>query len=117
MTGVPPSYQMSEFAETDVEAGQLLRGKFSDAPDIQVEMNFYETFSTVTLLQLVTRHPNLPGQMADGAVSIGLQFQMLISQTAVNPELNHVLELGWHPEFDVDQDGNPINEPIEGETQ
>ena len=112
ITDAPPSYQLVEFGDAD-EVGQLLAKAFADAPEVQVELSRYETFNAITLLQLVTRHPDLPKLMATGAESIGRQLQTHLGQVTDSPEIDQTLEYGWHPEFDVDPDGNPV----EGEDQ
>lgn len=110
ITNAPPSYQLIEFADDDLEAGRLLAEAFTDAPAIQVACTFHEVFCTITLLQLILRHPDLPDRLAAGAEEIGRQFQTHLSQAANCPEIDALLETGWHPEFDVDQAGNPVGE-------
>jgi hypothetical protein len=85
----------------------------SDKTPLDIRINILELWVLISLLQLTTRHPDLPEQMKQFAIHHGRQFQKAIA--TAHPEANQVIEMGWNTRFDVDKSGSFVNphEPLE----
>jgi hypothetical protein len=99
-TGVPRAYQLSEHVENEIQCAALLKKHFKDAQPIDVNLSPGEAFSVVGLLQVATRHEEIPPGIYMNAIAYGRAIQTGLSQTLESKEVYEVLEAGWDPEND-----------------
>lgn len=58
-----------------------------------------EVWLTLSIVQAVTRHPDLPDAMMGVVVGIGRQIQAYLA--GIHPHANDLMDAGWDPDQDV----------------
>lgn len=79
----------------------------SDDTEIEVTIDIKQAWVLVSGLQLLCRHPGVSPQMKDIWTHTGRQFQEAI--LVEHPEAEELMEMGWNTDFDVDEDGEFVN--------
>lgn len=80
----------------------------SDDTEIETTIDIKQAWILVNGLQLLCRHPGVSQAMKDIWTHIGRQLQEAI--VTLHPEAEELLEMGWNPDFDVDENGKPVRQ-------
>lgn len=72
---------------------------------VVIDIAIRDLYLVVNALQLAMIHPGLHEPLRCWMEEIGIRCQDVI--TAVLPEVEELLELGWHREYDVYSDDDP----------
>lgn len=88
---------------------EVLQKVMSDDTTIELEIDIMQAWLLVCGLQLLTRHPEVSQQMKDIWTHTAREFQEVILE--VHPEAEELIEMGWNEDFDVDENGNFVNQP------
>ncbi len=99
---------MSEQPIDEQEYMAIVTRVMQDKSRLDIQINIREIWLLISGLQLVTRHPGISEYMKDAITHIAMEFQVVVENKY--PETHELLEMGWNTGFDVDGDGNPINE-------
>jgi hypothetical protein len=97
----------NNFPLSEKEMMEITKRVMSDKSPLDIRINIMELWVLISLLQLVTRDPELSEMMKQFATHHGKQFQKVIADT--HPEANQVIELGWNTRFDVEKSGSFVN--------
>lgn len=86
---------------TDAEAEEIMKQAFARADGglIEIQLDAISAFTLIGLLQLATRHPQLPENAGLIAISLGAALQARLVE-ACGPELGQLIEYGWHKHYD-----------------
>jgi hypothetical protein len=87
----------------------------SDKTPLPVTIDIMQAWLLISGLQLACRHPEMDDKMRKALTHTARQFQAAI--VAVHPEADELINMGWDTSFDVDKDGNFINEAKEDEAK
>lgn len=86
--------RMTKFPLSDEEILEI--SKLVDSQEsIPLIILLQDAFMMTTLLQLTSRNSDLPQGFLEFAERMGHYFQTAV--TALHPETEKLLELGWHP--------------------
>lgn len=85
-----------------------------DKTPLTVDIDIQSAWMLVSALQLTTRHPEISDVMKGILTKIARQFQGRIVET--HPEAEELLEMGWNEAYDVDEDGDFVNQVVVGGT-
>ncbi len=88
---------------------EILKEVMSDDSPLTVKMDIMQAWMLVSGLQLLTRHPEVNQQLKDMWTHTARQFQEAILEQ--HPEAEELIEMGWNTDFDVDENGNFVNQP------
>lgn len=81
----------------------------SDKTPLQVDIDIMSAWLLISGLQLAVKHPGISVHMKKHLTRIGRAFQARIVEH--HPEAEELLEMGWNSEFDVDENGDFVNQP------
>ncbi len=80
-----------------------------DDTPLTVTIDIMQAWILVSGLQLLCRHPLVSQHMKDIWTHSGRQFQEAILE--VHPDAEELMEMGWNEDFDVDENGDFVNQP------
>lgn len=81
----------------------------SDDTEIETVIDIKQAWVLVSGLQLLCRHPEVSEQMKTIWTHTGRQLQEAI--VTLHPEAEELIEMGWNTDFDVDTNGDFVNQP------
>jgi len=84
--------------------GQVMR----DKSPLTVSLSIMEAWVLVSNLQLAHRHPGTSDAMKEYVQTIAKRFEAAIVE--IHPEAEPLIEMGWNPQFDVDENGDFIED-------
>jgi hypothetical protein len=88
-------------ADSYTEDKEAIMGNIlEDGARVQITLTIAEAWMTVSAVQLVLRHPDIHMKMRIQLEHIARQFHPVIAEVSVEAE--RLLEMGWHPEYDVE---------------
>lgn len=93
----------------DEAAMAIMRQALTDAPEMLLSLDAITAFTLVGLLQLVMRHPHLSLRQKAIAGSIAHQLAGALTAATQSRALGQLLDYGFDPDHDRDQDGRPIS--------
>jgi hypothetical protein len=83
----------------------------SDMTPVRANMSIQQTWILISAIQLASRHPGLNRSMKRVLTEIIQEHQKAI--LALHPEAEELLNMGWNPETDVDENGvRPTLKPV-----
>lgn len=93
----------------DSDALRTLFDAMQNATPINLEIEPFEAFTLIGLLQLNTRHPGLSANSNNVAIKIARQLQTLLTLATGSDDLHTLIEHGFNPRHDRNQHGQPIH--------
>ena len=97
---------MDELEEKFLE---ITKKVMSDDTPLPVMIDIMQAWLLVSGLQLLIKHPDVSQQMKDVWEHTARQFQEAIVE--LHPEAKELIEMGWNTDYDVDENGNFVNQP------
>lgn len=85
--------------QRDREMAEALLVELRSAPPIKVELDAYNAYKLVGLLQLAIRHPLVNQRMPWAAVMV---HAMVDALSAIGPVTARTMEMGFDPAFDIE---------------
>lgn len=87
---------------SEAEAEEIMKLAFARADGglIEIQLDAMSAFTLIGLLQLATRHPDLPPSTNLVAKSLAAALQGRLI-TACGPEIGQLIEYGWHTQYDI----------------
>lgn len=92
---------MSPEERASVDALRVALGRWQTMPPINISLPRHDAYIVVGGLQLLTRHPDIEPLIKEVFERVGRALQTVVAD---DPDVYAMLELGWHPRFDVEQD-------------
>jgi hypothetical protein len=87
---------------------EITRKVMSDKTPLQVDIDIVSAWLLVSGLQLTVKHPGISIHLKKQLTRIARAFQARIVEH--HPEAEELLEMGWNENFDVDSDGEFVNQ-------
>jgi ribulose 1,5-bisphosphate carboxylase large subunit-like protein len=89
---------------TEIEQEHLasLIPMMKDDESLHIGIKVRDAWMVVSAIQLASRHPEVKGEQKAWMIHVAHQFQAAVTQ--LYPQVGQIMEMGWHPEFDVEQD-------------
>lgn len=90
---------------------EITQKVMSDKTPLQVDIDIMSAWLLVSGLQLTVKHPAVSDIVKSELTEIAHQFQARIVEA--HPEAEELLDMGWDEQFDVDEDGEFVNQANE----